>query len=89
MAAGAMIQGGAYRIPQEKGLLPGAYHLEITAPDANARPVMVRATPGGPGISVAPERIPPEYNLKSDKTVDVTADGPNHFDFDITSKAAK
>jgi hypothetical protein len=89
MAAGAMIQNGEYLIPQEKGLVPGTYHLEINAPDSDAPPIMMRATPGGPGIPVAPDRIPTEYNLKSDKTVEVTADGSNEFDFDIVSKPAK
>src|SRR4051794_41031338 len=28
-ASGAMIQNGEYHIPQEKGLPPGTYHLEI------------------------------------------------------------
>jgi hypothetical protein len=85
IAAGAMIRDGAYLIPQEKGLLPGVYHLEIHAPDADAPPIMVSAVPGGPSIPVAPDRIPPEYNVKSEKQVDVTADGPNVFDFHIVS----
>ena len=36
-------------------------------------------------MPVAPDRIPPEYNLESDKTISVTADGPNQFDFPIVS----
>jgi hypothetical protein len=89
MAAGAMIRDGAYLIPQEKGLLPGVYHLEIHAPDADAPPIRVSATPGGPSIPVAPDRIPAEYNIESDKTVQVTADGANVFDFAIVSKPTK
>jgi hypothetical protein len=89
MAAGAMIKDGAYLIPQEKGLLPGVYHLEIHAPDADAPPIMISTTPGGPGIPVAPDRIPPEYNIESDKTITVTADGANEFNFDIVSQRSK
>ena len=89
MAAGAMIKNGAYVIPQEKGLLPGEYHLEIHAPDAEAPPIMVSTTPGEPGIPVAPDRIPPEYNVESKKTITVTADESNEFDFDIVSKQPK
>jgi hypothetical protein len=88
MAAGAMIQNGAYLIPKEQGLPPGTYHLEINSPDSDAPPVIVRQTPGGPGIPVAPDRIPPEYNLESDKTIEVTVDGANEFDFNITSQPA-
>jgi len=89
MAAGAVVHDGAYQIPQEKGLLPGLYHLEIHAPDPGAPPIRVSATPGGPSIPVAPDRIPAEYNVKSDKTVQVAADGANEFDFAIVSKPAK
>ena len=81
-----MIEDGAYVIPQAKGLLPGEYHLEIHAPDAEAPPIMVSTTPGGAGIPVAPDRIPPEYNLESKKTITVTADGSNEFNFDVASK---
>jgi hypothetical protein len=86
MAAGAIIRNGAYMIPQEKGLLPGEYHLEIHSPDDNAPPVMVSTTPGGPGFPVAPDRIPREYNVESTKTIIVRADGSNDFDFDIVSR---
>ena len=86
LASGAMVQNGEYNIPQEKGLTPGTYHVEISAPDNAAPPIMVRATPGGPGIPTQPERIPPEYNVDSKQTIEVTADGDNHFDFDIVSR---
>lgn len=88
LASGAVVQKGEYRIPAEKGLSPGSYHVEITAPDSSAPRVMVRATPGGPGIPVAPERVPAEYNVDSKKTIEVTADGDNHFVFDILSRNA-
>jgi hypothetical protein len=86
MAAGAMIRNGEFLIPQENGLLPGTYHVEINAPDADAPPAMERATPGGPGMLVAPDRIPAEYNVESEKTIEVTADGSNRFEFSIVSK---
>jgi hypothetical protein len=89
MATGAMIQNGAYFIPQEKGLLPGEYHLEIHAPDPDAPPIRVSATPGGPSIPVQPDRIPPDYNVESNKKITVTADGSNEFDFDIVGKSSR
>lgn len=89
LASGAMVQNGEYKIPQEKGLTPGTYHVEISAPDTSAAPIMIRATPGGPGIPTQPERIPPEYNVDSKKTIQVTADGDNHFEFDIASRPKK
>jgi hypothetical protein len=86
IASGASIQQGAYYIPQEKGLTPGQYHVEITAPDVKAKPVMVPVGPGGRGMPVQPDRIPPQYNINSKETVDVTVDGDNHFTFDIKSR---
>jgi hypothetical protein len=88
-ASGAMIQNGEYHIPQEKGLPPGKYHLEINAPDSAAPLVAAPAAPGEPTIRTAPERIPNEYNVNSKKTVEITADDKNHFDFDIVSRTAK
>jgi hypothetical protein len=88
-ATGAMIQNGGYHIPQEKGLPPGTYHLEINSPDAKAPLVAAPAAPGEPTIRTAPERIPSEYNVNSKKTIEVTADGKNNFDFEIVSRTAK
>jgi hypothetical protein len=88
-ATGAFIENGAFEIPQSKGLSPGTYHVEINSPNEDAPPVMDRATPGGPGIPTQPDRIPPEYNINSKQRVDVTADGENHFVFDIKSTARK
>jgi hypothetical protein len=88
-ASGAMVENGQFLIPQEKGLTPGKYHLEINAPDNDAAPIIVRGEPGGPGIPTQPERIPPEYNTSSNKTIEVTADGDNHFVFHIMSQPAK
>jgi hypothetical protein len=88
-ATGAFIENGEFDIPQSKGLSPGTYHVEINSPNEDAPPVMDRATPGGPGIPTQPDRIPPEYNINSKQRVEVTADGENHFVFDITSTARK
>jgi hypothetical protein len=80
-----MVENGKFDIPQEKGLPPGRYHLEIYAPDNKAPPVMMRNVPGGPGIPTAPERIPAEYNTNSQKSIEVTPEGDNHFVFEITT----
>jgi hypothetical protein len=87
LATGALIKDGEYHIPQEKGLPPGTYHLEIYAPDNNSPPIIMRNVPGGPGIPTAPERIPAEFNVESQKTIEVTSDGDNHFVFEIVNRA--
>ena len=37
LASGAVVQNGQYIIPQEKGLRPGTYHVEINAPTTRRR----------------------------------------------------
>jgi hypothetical protein len=89
-ASGAMITNGGYHIPQEKGLPPGTYRVEINAPDVSAPLVTYPSAPGEPAAPpTAPERIPPEYNTNSKHSIEVTADGENHFVFDISSKGVK
>jgi hypothetical protein len=89
LASGAVIQNGRYSIPAKKGLWPGTYRVEMSSPDLAAPPVMVRDTPDSMGIPAAPDRIPPEYNVNSEKTIVVTIDGDNHFVFDIASRSLK
>lgn len=73
-ASGAEIKDGEFDIPAAKGLPPGEYLIVISAADPTA-PRM----PDG----AARELIPAEYNAESQKTVDLTVDGENHFVFDI------
>jgi hypothetical protein len=87
-SSGAMIRDGKYFIPREKGLWPGKYHVVISAPDEDAPKVTVRDNSGRPSPPVAPELIPPEYNIDSQKTIEVTSDGENHFEFDIMNAGA-
>jgi hypothetical protein len=89
-ATGGMIQNGEFHIPQEKGLPPGTYLVEISAPNLSVPPVVYKGAPGEPALPpTAPERIPPEYNVNSTKTVDVSADSDNHFVFEIASRPGK
>ena len=86
-ASGAMIQNGEFVIPQEKGLPPGTYLVEISSPDTSAPLVVYPTAPGEPALPpTAPERIPAQYNSKSKQTIQVTADGENHFEFPINTR---
>jgi len=90
LASGATIRNGEYTIPAEKGLPPGIYRVEISAPDNAAPPVADRVAPGERGAPPsAPERVPAEYNVDSKKTIEVTAEGENHFEFEIVNRSAK
>jgi hypothetical protein len=85
-----MIQNGGFYVPQEKGLPPGTYRVEISSPNTAAPPVVYKGAPGEPALPpTAPERIPAEYNSNSKHSVDVAAGGDNHFKFDIVSRAAR
>jgi hypothetical protein len=80
---GSRIVKGKYRIPKEKGLSPGKYRVSIYAGDG--RSGAGNASPDSPYAGQRPgqERVPPEYNEKSDVVKEVTKAGPNQFDFNI------
>lgn len=84
-SSGALIRDGKYLIPQKKGLLPGTYYISINAADEGAPKEKSRTASGSPGVALAREMIPAEYNVNSEKTIEVTADGDNHFVFDIVT----
>jgi hypothetical protein len=89
-ASGATIANGEFHLPQEKGLPPGAYLVDISSPDTSAPLAVQKSPPGEPALPpTARERIPAEYNSDSKHTIDVTADGDNHFEFDIHSRRVK
>jgi hypothetical protein len=89
VGSGAMITAGSYQIEAAKGLPPGKYLVRIFAPEDAQAEQAEPSVPGPTGPSQPPpgvERIPPEYNAKSDKVVEVTVAGPNEFDFAIKTK---
>ena len=89
-ASGAVVRDGKFHVPQEKGLPPGTYRVEISSPDTAAPPVVYKSAPGEPTLPpTAPERIPPEYNSKSKQTIEVTTAGDNNFKFDILRRGAR
>ncbi|HPM82871.1 MAG TPA: carboxypeptidase-like regulatory domain-containing protein [Candidatus Anammoximicrobium sp.] len=79
---GSTITDGKYSVPADKGLPPGKYTVRISAAqDAGAAP----AGPPGPESMTqqAKALIPPQYNVESTLSADVTEDGNNVFDFDL------
>jgi hypothetical protein len=86
---GATIRKGKYTIPRDKGMAVGKYRVSIYAGDGTVGEGQAGITAGSDpkpkrgfkGLGI--ERVPPEYNTKSTLVREVTADGPNQFDFDI------
>ncbi len=83
--SGAMIENGRYHIAVQHGLVPGKYRVRISAGDPNIMEPASEEEIGAPSDKnrLSKERVPPEYNVGSKQTVEVTAQGPNQFDFRI------
>jgi hypothetical protein len=80
---GAPIAAGRYAVPQDVGLLPGRYRVEIADDppiDPSMRPDQVRQQ--------ARRRLPVSYSTSSPLTVEVAANGSPDFDFELFSKPA-
>jgi hypothetical protein len=69
VSSGAMIEGGQYSIKLTEGLPPGEYQVMVSAPDRGK----VEKVEGLPGDerSLAVERIPARYNLKTTLKLEV------------------
>ena len=83
--AGASIVDGKFTINAKKGPLPGKFHVQITATRLTGR--KIPAPPPGCGYTCEIEQyLPARYNTKSELEAEVTEDGPNRFEFDLSSK---
>ena len=86
-SSGAVVLGGSFSIPRAKGLAAGKYRVVINAPmpAVGGKVPTADALPGEPPPPPK-ELIPPEWNEKSDQTIEVTPKGPFVFPFDISTK---
>lgn len=76
--AGATIAEGNFSIAKEQGLPPGTYTVRVNSADESAAPVLPEGMPGD-SRKLAPDRIPPSWNAKSEETITVEDGGENHF----------
>ena len=85
--ATAMIAGGSFAIPKEKGLKPGKYLIRVSAGDGKTAVNPVDPdTPPGPGGGtniISKDLVPANWNVASKQERTVTEEGPNKFDFEI------
>lgn len=86
-SSGAVIKDGSYSIEEVKGLPPGKYRVEVHASDSDpaSATMPAGAMPGDEEVKPAKELIPESWN-KEAHTIEVTAAGPNEFNFDISTK---
>ena len=89
--ASAMFSQGHYELESAKGLTPGTYIVKIFAQATETAQVspedlMTGRARDSNRPQTPQQKIPPEFNTNSTQLIKVTPDGPNNFDFDITSK---
>ncbi len=89
--ASAMFSDGNYSLEAKKGLAPGRYVVKIFANATQSSELspeeLMTGSQRNTNESETPQQtIPAEYNTKSTQVIEVTAHGPNEFDFDIKSK---
>ena len=78
---GGPIAAGRFAMSRDVGLLPGRYRVEVTDDppiDPAMRPDRVKPRPR--------RQLPVAYSVASPLTVEVTADGPAEFEFQLTMK---
>ena len=81
-ASGAPIVNGKYELKGDGGLLPGKYRVFITSGDGKTM-ANEDELPGPTGNIISKDRIPPQYNEKSNIEVEVKSTPPNTFNYDI------
>ncbi|MDR1289707.1 MAG: carboxypeptidase-like regulatory domain-containing protein [Planctomycetaceae bacterium] len=80
--SGGLIIDGKYRIPAEKGLVPGEYSVRIVASEE----VPEKPKPSTNEIDNAVEFrdiVPPEYGAETKQKVTITKEKNNKFDFNM------
>jgi hypothetical protein len=82
--SGSPITNGEYKVPKDRGLLPGKYRVCITAGDGKTLANEdLAAQPGGNTNIVSFDRVPEDWSEKSTQEVEVKAGEQNKFDFRI------
>jgi hypothetical protein len=89
-SSGAVVSGGKFSIPRAGGLVAGKYRVVINAavPPVDGKVLTAEAMPGDPPPPPL-ERIPPEWNVASQHTIEVKREGPFVFPFEIATKKSK
>lgn len=88
--SGGMIYDGKFDVPEAHGAAPGAYTVAIyageTAPDLKGEPGTPEYEAAAMKVKSRGERVPRNYNIETELTAEVKADGENFFPFELVSK---
>ncbi|MFL5331380.1 MAG: carboxypeptidase-like regulatory domain-containing protein [Gemmataceae bacterium] len=84
-AGGAVVTDGKYELPAHPGLPPGSYTVSISSPTGTGGGSLT----ANPGAGSTPatgykDRVPAKYNTDTELRAEVTANGPNKFDFNLS-----
>jgi hypothetical protein len=83
--SGDLIAAGKYSIPTQNGPTVGKYRVVIY--DTYDTPPLPPGHMPGDDIPKAPKpKVPPDWNSKSQQTIEVKPAGPFKFDFEIVTK---
>ena len=85
VATAGKIDQGRFVIPVEKGMGPGKYRVEIWAALRKTGKKVSDFATGQP-VDEFEQVIPAKYNRESTLTAEITAAGPNRFEFKLTSR---
>jgi len=86
VAAGATIAGGRYVVEGARGPTPGEYRVEIRSSAPSGK--QLKDSFGQASISEMESIIPARYNDKTTLRAEITAAGPNQFDYSLTHSPA-
>ena len=80
---GATIADGKFTIDRERGLPPGTYTVRVNSADSVKESAGAAGEPGESRRQLPKERIPADWNTKSDQTITVVDGEDNSFQFAI------
>jgi hypothetical protein len=84
---GGMINNGKFEILAEEGPKPGSYEVRVFAASGAGASANTSEPPGPESQAKAPaERIPPRFNVKSELTTEIGANGEEALKFEVKSK---
>jgi hypothetical protein len=81
--SGARIEQGEFSIAEQHGLPPGSYRVMLFSSDASSQAESSDEPPSESQGPLPKERIPADYNRKSNLVVEVKADADNRYEFTI------